>query len=302
MDYSTEQEFKRIWGTINILKNYTCCCTKTCLGIDPITGSSSLFLNQEGNFIAVAGSGDIQPLTQILYGTGSGVTSDNLFVRDSITGNVGIGINNPQATLDVFGGLNVINNTNTPHVIGVISGTTASEVQWNNIDGQGTTGVSIIYNPNFNNPPISFILVGDNTANTGNNKSAFISSSDGVSTGSSIEVADSVINLNSSGASPNTNIVSINDHATSFKDINLANVVVIDTQAKTLQYIDGNQAVNKILTSDASGIATWQKSIATGATGSEPSSPYLGQFYFDTTLVKMKFWNGTVWAIITSTP
>jgi hypothetical protein len=39
-----------------------------------------------------------------------------------------------------------------------------------------------------------------------------------------------------------------------------------------------------------------------GATGSEPSSPHLGQFYFDTTLVKMKFWNGTTWAIITSTP
>jgi len=39
-----------------------------------------------------------------------------------------------------------------------------------------------------------------------------------------------------------------------------------------------------------------------GATGSEPSTPYLGQFYFDATLVKMKFWNGTAWAVITSTP
>ena len=57
-----------------------------------------------------------------------------------------------------------------------------------------------------------------------------------------------------------------------------------------------------VLTNDGSGNATWQATIANGATGSEPATPYLGQFYFDTTLVKMKFWNGTVWALITSTP
>jgi len=39
-----------------------------------------------------------------------------------------------------------------------------------------------------------------------------------------------------------------------------------------------------------------------GPTDSEPTTPTLGEFYFDTTLTKMKFWNGTTWAIITSTP
>ena len=46
----------------------------------------------------------------------------------------------------------------------------------------------------------------------------------------------------------------------------------------------------------------FQPSVLSGATGSEPPTPYLGQFYFDSDLVKMKFWNGSVWAIITSTP
>ncbi len=53
---------------------------------------------------------------------------------------------------------------------------------------------------------------------------------------------------------------------------------------------------------DNNGLISFQAPIVTGATGSEPGTPYLGQFYFDTTLVKMKFWNGSAWAIITSTP
>jgi len=65
---------------------------------------------------------------------------------------------------------------------------------------------------------------------------------------------------------------------------------------------DGNQAQARVLTSDDNGVASWQNATISGATGSEPSTPYLGQFYFDTTLTKMKFWNGTVWAVITSTP
>lgn len=56
------------------------------------------------------------------------------------------------------------------------------------------------------------------------------------------------------------------------------------------------------LDANGTGRYTAQQLIVSGATLSEPSNPYLGQFYFDTTLVKMKFWNGTAWAIITSTP
>ena len=60
--------------------------------------------------------------------------------------------------------------------------------------------------------------------------------------------------------------------------------------------------VGSVLTDDGTGIFTSQPPVSAGATGSEPSTPYLGQFYFDTTLTKMKFWNGTTWAIITSVP
>ena len=37
-------------------------------------------------------------------------------------------------------------------------------------------------------------------------------------------------------------------------------------------------------------------------TGGEPANPAEGQQIYDIVLKKMKFWNGTVWAVITSTP
>ena len=61
-------------------------------------------------------------------------------------------------------------------------------------------------------------------------------------------------------------------------------------------------AKGTVATNDGSGNVSWQPVVPHGGTGSEPSNPYLGQFFFDTTLTKMKFWNGSVWAIITSTP
>jgi len=57
-----------------------------------------------------------------------------------------------------------------------------------------------------------------------------------------------------------------------------------------------------VLTEDGTGLFSSAAPVVNGVTASEPTSPYLGQFYFDTTLTKMKFWNGSVWAIITSTP
>lgn len=63
----------------------------------------------------------------------------------------------------------------------------------------------------------------------------------------------------------------------------------------------GSTEVKNMLYTDGSGRLLSAPPVKTGATGSEPI-PYLGQFYFDTTLTKMKFWNGAVWAIITSTP
>lgn len=68
-----------------------------------------------------------------------------------------------------------------------------------------------------------------------------------------------------------------------------------------LKYFNGSPALGDILTSDATGVANWQ-GMATGATGGEPGTPYLGEEYYDTTLSKFKKWNGSAWAVITSTP
>lgn len=78
-------------------------------------------------------------------------------------------------------------------------------------------------------------------------------------------------------------------------------IFYVDSSSHT-HIIDGTQGDSKVFTSDSTGKGSWKTPVSSGGTGSEPSTPYLGQFYFDTTLVKMKFWNGTVWAIITSTP
>lgn len=74
-----------------------------------------------------------------------------------------------------------------------------------------------------------------------------------------------------------------------------------DIQTIHLGQTTGFDSPNYVLTTDGND-QTFKPVIANGATGSEPSNPYLGQFYFDTTLTKMKFWNGTTWAIITSVP
>jgi len=74
-----------------------------------------------------------------------------------------------------------------------------------------------------------------------------------------------------------------------------------DIQTVHLGQTNGFDSPNYVLTTDGND-QTFKPVIASGATGEEPSTPYLGQFFFDTSLVKMKFWNGIVWAVITSTP
>lgn len=79
-------------------------------------------------------------------------------------------------------------------------------------------------------------------------------------------------------------------------------IISLDLLNQKFRITDGSQSEGYVLTSDSNGVASWRAPTPSGATGSEPISPILGQFYMDTTLTKMKFWNGTVWAVITSTP
>jgi len=65
--------------------------------------------------------------------------------------------------------------------------------------------------------------------------------------------------------------------------------------------VTGYNTAGNVLTTDGTN-QSFKPIVSSGAIGDEPVSPYLGQFYFDTTLTKMKFWNGFTWAIITSTP
>jgi hypothetical protein len=50
------------------------------------------------------------------------------------------------------------------------------------------------------------------------------------------------------------------------------------------------------------GDAVWKAITTSGNSGGEPNNPYLGQEYFNTTTSKFEKWNGTVWAILSSTP
>jgi len=105
--------------------------------------------------------------------------------------------------------------------------------------------------------------------------------------------------------SSHTVIDDINFSGDSAVSINLNN----STQILSFGFYSGfynfpitSPAIGQIMVADGANNLSWQNITTNGTTGLEPSTPYLGQFYFDTTLVKMKFWNGTVWAVITSTP
>ena len=73
--------------------------------------------------------------------------------------------------------------------------------------------------------------------------------------------------------------------------------------ATILEVKNGQNNDTTALKIDAYGITTISKlQTISVTTGESPFEPVLGQFYFDTTLTKMIFWNGIVWAIINSIP
>ena len=69
-----------------------------------------------------------------------------------------------------------------------------------------------------------------------------------------------------------------------------------------LEIKDGTQSNGYFYKSDANGNGSWSVPVTSGATGSRPTPLYPGQLYFNTTSVKLEFWNGTAWAQITSVP
>ncbi len=78
-------------------------------------------------------------------------------------------------------------------------------------------------------------------------------------------------------------------------------LVISDSRTSIKGNLGGNLQ-GDVLMSDGNSHWTPQPIAVPAATGSEPSTPYQGQFCFDTTLLKMKFWNGSAWSVLTSTP
>lgn len=79
-----------------------------------------------------------------------------------------------------------------------------------------------------------------------------------------------------------------------------------DTKVTVVAYAVGTPAVGDYYLATDTSILSQRGSIAwveldyisgtTGATGSEPATPVVGQFYYDTTLVGFTQWNGGAWA------
>lgn len=80
------------------------------------------------------------------------------------------------------------------------------------------------------------------------------------------------------------------------------NQFVISDSRHSIKGNLGGNLQGDVLMSDGNSHWTPQPIAVPAATGSEPGTPYQGQFCFDTTLLKMKFWNGSAWSVLTSTP
>lgn len=88
MDYNTEQEFRKVWGSIKCKINCSALCSSvnTCLGISA-EGSASLFLNEQGDWVAAGGGGTPSaPLNSIQYNNAGSFFGDALATRNAATG------------------------------------------------------------------------------------------------------------------------------------------------------------------------------------------------------------------------
>lgn len=106
MDYETGIRLSQIYNRLDSLCRNFCCTVKSCLGIIP-NGDVSLVLNQQGNWIVNGTGGVSQPLSQVIYGTGSGITSDSNFTKTASSFNI-ITSSEVNTTSQFYQGNNVI--------------------------------------------------------------------------------------------------------------------------------------------------------------------------------------------------
>ena len=215
-----------------------------------------------------------QPLSQVVYGTGTGITSDANFTRTASSTRI------------------AVPNVSTNY-------TTVIE-QNNNVLGFGIDGTGISYN---NGTFLSALYIGDGTGSGAQSNNAELLTVN-LGTGD-VSFVQAFYDKNRDEYGSTMGVVSGGLKAVSVSNldgIKLQGADVTLTEYPNTRDDSGSDPVKNILYTDGSGNLKSAPPIKTGATGGEPTSPYLGEFYFDTTLVKMKFWNGAVWAIITSTP
>lgn len=116
-----------------------CTKVKECLGISD-TGDTTLFLNQRGEWALVSGSGVSEPNTQVVFGTGSGVTSDSKFTYTVA------GFNSP--ILRVLNNLNYTGDVLTNRV--VVYGTDGTQSYISRATGGSTPNNFFLPNNNGN--------------------------------------------------------------------------------------------------------------------------------------------------------
>jgi hypothetical protein len=174
-------------------------------------------------------------------------------------------------------------NTSNSTAIGNEAGTNNS----------GQNLIAIGYQAGINNTGNTNVIIGDNSFGCDAGTSNMIGYNNSGGTGSHID------GIGSNFRSDNYRHVGFaGDFARADQD---GQYVYSDQYLNLKLKLNGGNA-GDVLTNDGANHGTWKPVVSNGATGSEPSTPYLGQLYFNTTLTKLTFWNGSVWAIIISAP
>lgn len=195
-------------------------------------GAGTIWQKQSGNntksgwMQLATGTSAALPDSQIGYGTGNGLTSDDLLTRT------------PQTT-----------------TIGNINGTSASLVQVGVLED--SIGVTVLYKPVQVGNDQALILVGDGTAQGYGTTAAIVSYTNGVDTGCSLVAQQSGLTIFFSGPTSSTKLV-LTDTLFSFQNQAAQPILTIDTTTNKVAITDGTQALGNILTSDANGVSSWE--------------------------------------------
>ena len=305
-----------------------CTFVDSCLGINTSIGDTNKFLTQRGTFRYVNG----QPLWEFQNGSGPTITNitttnsfkyqygqtDSSVVSALFLGNLtGYGLPDTSIFLlgnyfyfaspkSIFGSVSLpvytlqIGDTLSPSSFGFFDGSTIAAGQVLTRDSNGgahwvaPSGGSLNqYNIGVGNS--SNQLAGDYTFIKDSRGNVILSGT----TNNFVRVVDTTNSVTFSQCNADGSVSLVGNNTTT-ASINIRSDSVAVDYSINFPSMQGDKYTTFV--NDGNGNLSWKYPVTNGATGSEPSSPYLGQFYFDTTLTKMKFWNGTTWAVITSTP